>query len=116
MPPDKLLTAESLAEMVRKGGKTHPSNADSGSFRHIYRLKVGDKLRFIGGPQSIPKRGEVVKVFSVMEDELRHTDEEKKGVQVLRYDFTALFDCRDEDGEYLLEYLQDSRYYERVTK
>jgi hypothetical protein len=79
-------------------------------------LKVGDKLRFIVGPQKMPKKGEVVTVYSLTESEVRNTEKEKEGAQIFRFDFTALFERKDDDGDYLLEYLQDSRYYELITE
>ena len=95
------------------GARLTPSDAGVGSFRHIEGLKAGDKLRYIGGPQKTPKKGEIVTVYSVLEGEERKN---KDGSQIFRYDFTALFECEEEGGKYLLEYFEDSRYFERVTE
>jgi hypothetical protein len=109
------LFAGAIADKVSVGDTICPSNADAGSFRHIEWLKTGDKLRFMGGPNNSPKKGDIVTVYRVLKKE-KHTKREKDGSQIFRFDFTALFDCKDDSGEYLLEYPQDSRYYERAME
>jgi hypothetical protein len=102
---------KATAEKVKESG-IHPSTADAGSFQHIEGLKAGDKLRFLGGPQKTLKKGETITVYRVLEKEETYS---KESSQILRFDFTALFEKEDFGEKYLLEYEQDSRYYERVT-
>ena len=108
---DELLAMKVIAKMGRD--KVYPSNADVDAFRHIEGLKVGDKLRYKGGPQKSPDKDGVVTVYSILESEKQGGVE---GSQIFRYDFTALFECEDDDRKYLLEYAQDSRYYECVSE
>jgi len=109
----ELLMAKTLMELGG-GESVNPSNAEAGSFQHIEGLKVGDKLRFKGGSQRTPKKGEVVTVYSVLGKEEVGSKAED-GAQILRFDFTALFETERDGDQFLLEYYQDSRYYERVS-
>jgi hypothetical protein len=47
---------------------------------------------------------------AVLDTSLRPGVKDEGRAQIFRFDFTALFERKDEDGEYLLKYLQDSRH------
>ena len=109
----ELLMAKALMEAGGEG-MVSPSNAEAGSFQHIGGLKVGDKLRFKGGSQKTPKKGDVVTVYTVL-DKAEVGDKAAGGTQIYRFDFTALFETGRDGDQFLLVYYQDSRYYERVS-
>jgi len=76
---------------------------------------VGDRLRYKGGPQKTPKKDDVVCVYKVF-DSVIENPKGLEGAQIFRFDFSTVLEHPDDDGNYLLEYFQDSRYYERVEE
>jgi len=75
-------------------------------------LKEGEALRYKGnGALKYPEKNATVYVYHVFNEP--KTFESDDGNPIRRYDFTALIE-RGEDNKSILEYLLDSRYFERV--
>jgi len=89
------------------------SDSQCKEFQHLENLKVGERLKYKGGPQKNPKKDEVVIVYRVLESG-KENKQETEGAQKFRFDFSTILEHSDGDVNYLLEYFQDSRYYERV--
>ena len=101
-----------LAELKKVKAEQHVTKEVSEAFKPIENLKAGDALRANKYSRyEFPKKDEILIVYSLDVPEIRKVATPYSN-SVMRNDFTAL---QKIEGN-LIEFVFDSRYFERVTE